>query len=164
MVEVRRFKGLRPLGQTVEALTRPSMRKRGFAENSLLNHWPSIVGPELAAWSCPQKLAQQHDNGGVLHIAVSGPYALEIQHLEPIILERIATYFGYRAVSRLSLKQTAMDRITPPPAKPWQPARLSAAEAEKLNTLLSGISDEELKAALQHLGESVLHHNLSLPK
>jgi len=94
------FKPVR-LSQMVPALTRKVFRERGFHQASILTNWSEIVGQELAAKCCPEKISRE----GVLTLRVDGPVALEIQHLEPQLLERIATHFGYRAVVRISIRQ-----------------------------------------------------------
>lgn len=94
------FKPVR-LSQMVPVLTRKVFRERGFHQASVLTNWSEIVGQELAAKCCPEKISRE----GVLTLRVDGPVALEIQHLEPQLLERIATHFGYRAVVRISIRQ-----------------------------------------------------------
>ena len=89
------------LSQMVPKLTRSVFRDRGFHQASILTNWTDIVGKALAAKSCPEKISRE----GVLILRVDGPVALELQHLEPQLLERIATHFGYRAVSRISIRQ-----------------------------------------------------------
>ena len=89
------------LSQMVPKLTRAALRNRGFHQASILTDWTDVVGVEMAAKSCPEKISRD----GVLTLRVDGPIALEIQHREPQILERIATHFGYRAVSRISIRQ-----------------------------------------------------------
>ena len=42
---------------------------------------------------------------GTLHLQVAPGLALEVQHREPVLVERINAFFGYRAVARLALKQ-----------------------------------------------------------
>tara|TARA_B100000945_G_C20327004_1_gene570509 strand:- start:187 stop:516 length:330 start_codon:yes stop_codon:yes gene_type:complete len=91
----------RQLATSVRALTRPIYRKRGFAEANILNDWESIVGTDLAKVTIPQLLT----NHGTLKIRVSGPQATELSHMETQILDRVATYYGYRAAKKLSFVQ-----------------------------------------------------------
>src|SRR5512144_3159687 len=98
--------GLRALGETVDAVARPMLGRRGFAGGRVVAEWGSIVGEHLAARSLPERVTRPADGrgGGTLHVRVaSGALAVELQHVEPVIIERINTYFGYRAVARLRL-------------------------------------------------------------
>ena len=94
----------RSLAQILPKITREAFRDRGFYQASILTQWSDIVGDELAARSCPEKVSRE----GVLTLRVEGSFALEFQYKEPQLLERIATHFGYRAITRISLRQGPM--------------------------------------------------------
>ncbi len=85
----------------------PALKKRGFSKTDLLRHWESIVGPELGRRCEPVKLVEPQGRQGeaVLHIRTRGVWATEIQHSSPIILERLAVYYGYRIASRIVILQ-----------------------------------------------------------
>ena len=115
---VRRGGGLRRLPDLLGKVLDPASRRRGLAEVGVLTDWPSIVGADLAARCQPVKLTGSGERGGTLHVHVAGAAALELQHSEPQLLERINGYFGYRAVARLRLIQAplARPRRARPPA------------------------------------------------
>lgn len=125
-------------------------RKHGFAESRLVTDWQAIVGERLAEVCLPDKLGRD----SVLSIRVAPAFALELQHLEPKILERIATFFGHRAVTRLKLRQG--DVVPPDRPKAHTPRPLTDAEEAKLKTQLDGIDDPGLREALERLGRAVL--------
>jgi hypothetical protein len=104
----------------------------------------------------PEKLSfpRGERRDGTLHLRVAPGLGLEVQHREPVLIERINAFFGYRAVARLALKQGP-----PPTAAPLPPARprpLKTEERQLLDERLAAIDDGELKAALQRLGEAVI--------
>jgi len=45
--------------------------------------------------------ARDDQDGAVLEIRVEGAAALELQHSEPRVIERINAHFGYAAIRRL---------------------------------------------------------------
>jgi hypothetical protein len=143
----RKASGFRRIDRALAKITKPLFHARGFALADLLAHWPAIVGPELADSTCPEKLGAN----GQLRVRVAGPAATEIQHLEPQILERIAVYFGYRAVRRLMLLQGPL-----PPMRRGDPAPrpTRAAEARPCEGL-ERIASSELRSALERLGSAV---------
>src|SRR5918996_2842921 len=115
----RRGGGLRRLPDLLTRLLDPVSRRRGLAEARVLTDWPSIVGAGLAARCQPVKLTGGgHGHGGILHVHVAGIAALELQHSEPQLIERINSYFGHPAVARLRLIQAPPVRR----AAPWPPA------------------------------------------
>jgi hypothetical protein len=147
--------GMRAVAAPLSSVTRPVLKRRGLASGRVVAEWAEIVGATLAACSCPERLSQPRDGGpGTLKIRVDGPMAIELQHLEPVIVERINGYFGYRAVSRLSMIRGPLpSRGDPTPEAPPAPdasALQSAAERA------AGITDDALREALTSLGSHVL--------
>jgi hypothetical protein len=133
----------------------PAARRRGLAEARLLTEWPAIVGTALAARSQPVRLSHGRDRaGGVLSLHVAGSAALELQHSEPQVLERINGFFGYPAVARLHLIQAPLQRAggRPPPAPR---ARLTSAEEDEIAAAVRGVPDPALQAALAALGRAL---------
>ncbi len=136
-------------------VTRAAFRRRGFAQAGVITQWPAIVGEELAACSAPERLTfpPGEGSGGTLHVRVSGGFALELQHLEPVVVDRINTYFGYRAVRRLAMKQGPLPEVKRRPRRKTR--RLSDAENAKLDENVAATSDAELRAALRDLGHGL---------
>lgn len=145
----------RALAASLPQAARKSMRSHGFAEAGVVTDWPTIVGPLLSAHSAPQRLSFPRGSrlDGTLHVLVSGPFSTELQHLEPMVIERINGYFGYRAIARLRLVQGVLPR---PPARRQtepqgpEPALDPVSEAE-----LEKIEAPELRAALERLGRAM---------
>jgi hypothetical protein len=154
----RRWTGMRSIAAPLSRVARPALKQRGLASGRIVAEWPEIVGATLAACSCPERLSQPRDGGpGTLKIRVDGPLAVELQHLEPVIIERINGYFGYRAVARLAMVRgplPAPKKTAAPPPAPDAAARDEAARqaAERA----AGIEDEALREALVSLGRHVL--------
>ncbi len=147
--------GLRALAVSLPRVTQRAFGKRGFAEGGLAADWPGIVGAELAARCRPGKLAfarAAERRDGTLTLRVEAPFAVEVQHLAPQIMERINGHFGYRMVARLLLKQVAFSpRPATPPAKPEPAPELTPELAARLES----VEDPELREALGRLGRAL---------
>ncbi len=152
-----RGRGPRALAATVAKITRPLFSRRGFADGAVVSEWPAIVGAHFAAHSAPEKIVPGSGGGaeGTLHVRIdSGSLAVELQHLEPLLIERINGYFGYRAVARLKLLQGPLPRrqnASPPAPRPLEPD----AEEDLVRSLCA-VDDPELRAALESLGRAVM--------
>lgn len=151
----RRGGGLRSVAGPASGAARPILKKRGIAEGRIVSDWPEIVGPSLAACSCPETLVtgRGEDAPRVLRVRVDGPLAVELQHLEPQVIERINSYFGYKAVERLAIVRGPLPRrsvATVPSPEP------DAAAVHEIEQRLQAIDDDELRAALGALGRAVL--------
>ena len=150
----RQSRGLLAIATTLQRVTAIARNKRGLPEPALVEQWSAIVGHTLAGQCAPQRLVRgAGGTDGTLHLGVSGPLALELQHLEPQLLERVNGFFGFRAVARLSLHQ-----VPPPPAKapPKPRPQPTPGQATALAARLVAIDDPELRNSLGRLGISVL--------
>ncbi len=155
-MSARRLAGPRGLAATLPKVTRALFKRRGFADAAVLTNWRTIVGDALAVRCCPERLSWpgRADDGATLRVRVASGWAPQVQHLEPLIVERINTYFGYRAVARLKLAQGPV----PAPARRAVRQRRALTEAEeaRLQACLADITDPALADALGALGRSVL--------
>ncbi|PZO64937.1 MAG: DUF721 domain-containing protein [Paracoccus denitrificans] len=97
--------------QTAAALVAPQMRApaeaRGFAVTRLLTNWAEVVGPDLAARSRPVKISHGKAFGGTLTVLVAGADAPLIQMQADLIREKVNACYGFNAVVRVSITQTA---------------------------------------------------------
>jgi hypothetical protein len=153
--QMRRGGGLRRLPDLLGRVLDPAARRRGLAEARLLTEWPSVVGPDLAARSQPVRLTHRPGHqGGVLSLHVAGSAALELQHSEPQVLERINGFFGYSAVARLHLIQAPVRRAGGHPLPSRSPC-LTSAEENEVAAVVRGIGDPGLQAALAALGRTL---------
>lgn len=157
----KRAKRVQLLSRMVESIVRPVFGKRGFSNAAIINNWHEIVGHDLARFSTPEKLTFSKDgtSGGILYLkTITGGMATEIQHLEPIIIERINRYFGYKAIIGLRLSQGPIPQ-NESPAK--HEIKLSPEQERELNESLSNIEDEEIRLSLSRLGKSIVGRNKS---
>lgn len=153
-----RTRAPKPLAGMVDRLTKSMLGRHGFAHGAIVTKWPEIVGNDMARHTQPEKIVFSRDgvSGGTLHLrCASGALATEIQHLEPQILERINTFFGYKAVVRLKLIQGPLPKPKGEPATK-APRPLSIAEAKNLAGTVANVDDDELRQALERLGQSIM--------
>ena len=148
------------LGKSISKLTQVSFSKRGFADGEILHQWPTIVGEMLGKASHPDKVVYPKglNGNGTLQLRVGNSgLALDIQHMEPMILDRINSHFGYRAISRIKIIQAPLPTQKEKPN--YKPRVLTEAEKKTIDQQLSTIGDPKLKKALENLGESVTGRN-----
>jgi hypothetical protein len=152
----RGFQG-RAIGAVLGRITAPVLKKRGFREIDILSHWSVIVGPQLAAWSCPERISRNGrgtQDGAVLTVKVEGAMALEVQHMAPLILERINQHYGAGAIARLNVVQgpLPLDYLK---AQAARETPLSEEEIDLAEQKLDGFDNSRLKQALARLGARI---------
>jgi len=145
------------LGIAAGRLMRPILKQRGVALGEIINRWSEIAGPLLSQETQPEKLVYASGVGhaAVLEIAVSPAFALELQHLSPLVIDKINGYFGFRAIERLKLKQTPIRRPESQRKASRDSRPLTAEERVRLEEMLAGVDDRELRQALEMLGRSL---------
>lgn len=137
------------------------MAAQGFTGADIVASWAEIVGERLARSSRPLRVEWPRRRPGeddrrpepaTLVVRVEGVFALELQHLAPLVLERINSVYGWRCVGRLVLKQgpVGATRIAPRRAP-----RLDEADRLRIADAVSGLGEEALRRAAERLGRAI---------
>lgn len=147
----RRRAGLVSFGADVRRLIAPVLGKKGFIQADILARWTDILGAELATGVQPASLSfSKSADGALLRVnTYSGAYAMEFNARKQQIIEKLNTYFGYRAISDIRVTQGGFTPKLPKsaavPSLPPEKQRQIAAET-------AGIENEALRAAATELG------------
>jgi hypothetical protein len=142
----------RAAGELVGDVGGQSFRRFGFVQGSIVSRWSEIVGELYARASCPEsiKFPAGRKAGGVLTLLVDGAHAPLIQHLAPLIIERVNRFFGHAAINRIVFRQGR------PPASPAKPERPQLrAVPKELGEGLREVADPELRACLESLAARI---------
>jgi len=143
----------RAASELVGDIAGQSFRRFGFVQSSIVSRWPEIVGERYANVSSPESIRfpSGRKTSGVLTLLVDGAHAPLIQHLAPLIIERVNRFFGHAAINRLVFRQGK------PPAGPPRPGRRQLRPVPKeLGEGLREIADPELRACLESLAAQIV--------
>ena len=96
-----------------------AFRRFGFVQSAIVSRWSEIVGERYAKVSSPESIRfpAGRKSGGVLTLLVEGAHGPLLQHLSPLIMERVNRFFGHQAIDRVVFRQGR------PIAKVKQPER-----------------------------------------
>ena len=162
---LRTTKDLQSISLALRPLTQKILGNKGFVEADIILNWGEIVGEKLAKFCFPQRIDFQKEkkNNGCLHLEVhSGAFAVEIQHREKYILNKINTYFGYNAVSTIKIMQNNQLQIPSEKIRHQEKPEikeLPPQEEQQIKNLCSKINNQNLKEILIKLGHSVYADN-----
>ena len=133
---------------------RAAFRKFGFVQSSVVSRWREIVGERYAGVSAPESIRfpAGRRSDGVLTLIVEGAHAPMMQHVAPVIIERVNRFFGYPAVGRVAFKQGIV-KVARTKVSPAAPS-LRPIPAD-LGDSLRVIGDPELRACLESLARGV---------
>ena len=145
----------RPIAELMPEVGRTAFRRFGFVQSSVVTRWPEIVGERHARVCMPEaiRFPPGEKSDGILQLLVVPAHAPMISHAIPEIIERVNRFFGYNAVTRVKLRQGA---VQPPAAKerPTAPPSLRPIPFE-LGESLRDIGDPELRTVLESLARSL---------
>ncbi|MEM7488341.1 MAG: DciA family protein [Pseudomonadota bacterium] len=159
-------KGARRLSALVEGDIRRLSGKRGFSETRLLTHWAEIAGADVAAICRPVKVGYGRGGvGAVLTLLTTGAQAPVLQMQLPQIRERVNACYGYNAIARIAVTQTAptgfaegqADFAPGPRSRPVPAPETCEAATETTRD----VGDAGLRLALKRLATNVLNREKS---
>ena len=145
----------RQIADLMPQIGRTAFRRFGFVQSSVVTRWPEIVGEKHARVCMPEaiRFPPGEKVEGILQLVVVPAHAPLIQHVVPEIMERVNRFFGYKAVSRVKLRQgevkplRAEERAKAPPSLNPIPMELGDS--------LRDIGDPELRTVLESLARSL---------
>ena len=164
----RRMRGFEPASGLLRARIRAAGEARGFAVSRLLTHWAEVVGEDLAAQTRPVKVDYGKGGfGATLTLLTSGPAAPIVQMQLPRIRDKVNACYGYNAIARLRLTQTAPTGFAEGQAA-FAPAPKPAAAPDpaltrKAQDAAAPISDPALRDALATLALNILSRAAKTP-
>lgn len=104
----RRYQPLK-VAQLARAATMPAIAGVGKHLGVLLMDWPLIVGQQLSIQCRPRRLQFPQSNGdnyaagGKLHLSACPGFAMELQYMTPILIDKINAHVGYGLVKSISI-------------------------------------------------------------
>lgn len=158
----RRGYGFAHAGGILGKRIRETSGARGFAETRLLTQWPEIVGQAIAGIARPVKVSYARKGMGArLTLLAVGASAPEIQMQIPRIKERVNACYGYNAVSDIHITQTSQTGFAEAQTAfshdiPEPERKLSTAQTSQLESQISSVGDEKLRALLGQLGRKIM--------
>lgn len=138
------------VGSLIENLLSRSGMDAKLREYRAWQVWDEVVGPQIAARARPSRIRE-----GVLEVRVDQPvWMQQLQLLKPKILTRLNERLDGAEIKDIFLRRgkpaepaTAEQAFQPRPPDP----PLTAAEKERIESVLEPLGDPELKEHLRHL-------------
>lgn len=159
------FSGFKRTSQLLQQPIRQASESRGFAVSRVLTHWAEIVGAEIANMGRPVEVSYGRQGmGATLSVLTNGAMAPMLEMQKEIIRERVNTVYGYNAIARVRVTQTAstgfsegkVDFLHNTPAKAQPSAETVKVARDKASELTSPVGDTTLREALEKLGQNIL--------
>ena len=150
------------IGETLSKVNKKYSSKFGKNEFLIISKWPQIVGTFFADHSEPDKISRVTEEfndlnepifKNFLHVKVSPAAAVEFQHYKDTIIDKINSFFGYKAIADLRLQQNFIPKTKV--NNKLNNKKISAEEKEIIKNEIAVIHDEELQKSIVNLGASI---------
>lgn len=155
-------RGFKRTAAVLDGQIRRAGESRGFAVARVLTHWAEIVGADIAAVARPVNVGYGKGGfGATLTVLTTGPQAPMLEMQKETIRSRINAVYGYNAISRVRITQTAPTGfaegqvhfdMTPAPNSP----REDPAAAARAHEAVAPVRNDALREALERLGRNVI--------
>ncbi len=159
-------RGFKRTANLLNEQIRKTGESRGFAVSRLLTHWAEIAGADIAAIARPVNVGYGRGGlGATLTVLTTGAQAPMLEMQKERLREKVNAVYGYNAISKVRITQTAPTgfadgqvqfQYAPVERDKPKPDQVAVAEAAKAAT---GVESDELRHALERLGQNVLSNN-----
>lgn len=152
------------IADSLKTINKKFLYKFGKLDYTIHAKWADIVGNFFINHSEPIKITsipkQTNDDGSIisehyLHVNVSPAAAIEFQHFQDKIIEKINTYFGYRAIKGIKIHQQFIKKENINKSK--KNTNLINRKIDKNDILKStpNLSNKKLEESIVNLGLSI---------
>ena len=157
------YRGFKRTSQLLQERIRRASESRGFVQSRVLTHWAEIVGEDIAAIARPVEVSYGRQGfGATLTVLTTGAQAPMLEMQKEKLREKINAVYGYNAIARLRLTQTAATGFAEGQAQfdhgPAQPKRknITPEIKAKAASAAAPVEDDGLRSALELLGKNIL--------
>lgn len=162
----RRKRGFERTSTLLTARIRKAGEARGFAVTRLLTHWDEIAGADIARIARPVEVSygRRDGFGATLVLLTTGANAPMLEMQKERIRDKVNATYGYAAISRVRLTQTAATGFAEGQAQFTRPAKPTSAEPDaatraRAHAVTEGVDNDGLRAALEQLAKNVFYRN-----
>ena len=153
------------IGDTVKKINRNFSSKFGKIEFIIHSKWSEIAGSYFCEYSEPKNISRiadyENDVGetvykNLLNVSVTPAVAIEFQHFKDTILEKINSYFGYKAIIDLRIQQNYIPKDNNVVKTTKYNKKLTMSEKEIITNEVDRLNSQDLKKSLIDLGFNIV--------
>lgn len=155
---MKKYSGPRNLENNISKLIKPILKKKKDhfrIINDLRKNWQEIIGEKYYQYCYPKKVTINQDKKAVLFIgSYNSAVAFALEGNQNIILEKIASHFGYKIISNIKISQELKEIKL---KKKEKKIKLDTKDENLIQENIKNIKDESLKDVLHKLGQSIFN-------
>ena len=152
------------IGDTLKKINRKFSSKFGKLEFIIHKQWPQIVGSYFSEYSEPKNISRLPDYENEigetiyknhLNVSVAPAAAIEFQHFKDTVIEKINSYFGYKAIIDLRIKQDYIPTNNNISNVIMKNNKLSLNEKKAISNEVKEMVNSNLKESIINLGINI---------
>ena len=156
------------IGESLQGINQKFLYKFGELDYTIHAKWAEIVGSFFIQHSEPQKISSlsksKDDLGNVvyekfLHVNVTPSAAIEFQHFQNKIIEKINSFFGYKAIKGIIIHQKIIKTSIIINKKKNEDIADINQKIQEIKKSTVKISDKNLEQSIVNLGLSITNNN-----
>ena len=156
------------IGKTIKNINRKFSSKFDKIEFIVHSKWAEIAGSYFSEYSEPKNIMRipdyENDIGETiyknhLNVSVAPAAALEFQHFKDTILEKINSYFGYKAIMDLRIQQNYIPKLNNRKKFDMNIKKLSEIDKKNISDEVKELNNNDLKQSLVDLGRNIIKEN-----
>ena len=95
------------IGNSLPKIVDKNIKEKNFLEVSLIKKWREIIGDNIAKFCWPIKIIFSgiKNSNGLVFLKTKRGRSMEIEFKNEEIIEKLNQYFGYKAISKISVVQ-----------------------------------------------------------
>jgi len=150
------------IGDALRNVNRKFSSRYNRTEFVINSKWPEIVGSYFKDFSEPLNVSRVHDYKNdlgetvyknYLNVSVAPAAAIEFQHFKDTIIEKINTYFGYKAIIDLRIHQNYIPKYKN--MKQIKKKEMNKDDIEFVKKNVKEFQNSDLKKSLLNLGNKI---------
>ena len=119
---------------------------------ALVKNWQSIIGDKYHKLCYPKSVSSSREGNVSLTIGAYNPaIGFFLKNNSPLILERIASFYGYKMVNKINIKQEPQDI-----ENNQNQIKLTDKQEKYLKKQIANIEDQNLAESLSKLGSFII--------
>tara|TARA_B100000242_G_scaffold218694_1_gene159908 strand:+ start:65 stop:586 length:522 start_codon:yes stop_codon:yes gene_type:complete len=152
------------IGDTIKKMNKNFSNRHGKIDFVIHSNWSKIVGSYFKDYCEPTSITRTKDSENdmgeptfknCLNVSVSPAASIEFEHFKATILEKINSYFGFRAISDLRIQQNYITKHNIKNNTMKQKHTLSTDDINDLKSEVENLKNSDLKKSLVDLGLNI---------
>ena len=153
------------IGDSIKNINRNFTSKFNKLDFVIQSNWSEIVGSYFKEYTEPNQITKVPDfeneleetqYKNYLNVSVAPAAAIEFQHFKDVVIEKINSYFGYKAIIDLRIQQNYIVKLNDNTNNlKMNNKDISPSEIKDISEEVKEFANKDLKESLIHLGKNI---------